>query len=139
MTYYPDDFELQELKGSAKLVTIGWLESGHSYKTGNVDCDIYKKLKFLMMDPWNPHTTWGNHTCSLCQFDGARGSTLLYVPYNGNVYVCPELIVHYIGCHNYLPPEYFINAINTCPDTHGQEYRNLLLANGGSVLISRNG
>jgi hypothetical protein len=100
------------------LIAVGWLEKNQSYQTGLVSLDFYNKLIDLLKDPFQPMVSAGLHECSVCQFQAEkRGQLNLFVPYNNKIYVCPELIVHYINAHHYLPPEIFISAAMECPDT----------------------
>lgn len=49
----------------------------------------------------------------------------------GFLYVCPELILHYIAVLWYLPPAEFCAAVMNCPPTRTMEYKRAYLANGG--------
>lgn len=51
------------------------------------------------------------------------------------IFVCPEVILHYIACHHYRPPDPFLAAIAACPDTNSMDYKKLLLASGGRKLL----
>ncbi|MBA4105156.1 MAG: hypothetical protein C0485_05310 [Pirellula sp.] len=77
----------------------------------------------------------GVHECEICQFHGeAVGSANLYIPFDGNIYVCPELITHYINAHLYSPPSIFCDAVLACPPMNSMGYKRLLLACNGQVL-----
>ncbi len=78
----------------------------------------------------------GFHKCELCQFEGeVAGGTNLFVPGDGVLFVCPELILHYINAHGYQPPQSFCDAVMACPDTRSSEYKRLFLDNGGRILM----
>jgi hypothetical protein len=117
------------------LLAVGWLEQGKSFPTGPIVVDVFKRLEALCTEPWQPFAACGVHECTLCQFNAASGSDNVFIPGAGVIYVCPELIVHYIGTHWYLPPEEFCEAVRRCPDQRTMEYKRLLLQNGGRNLI----
>jgi hypothetical protein len=78
----------------------------------------------------------GMHQCDLCRFTAeARGARNLFVPGDGVIFVCPELILHYVNAHGYAPHDEFCSAVLKCPDTRTMEYRRLLLASGGRCLL----
>ena len=117
------------------LLALGWLEEGHPYQIGSVAEPFYLRLKELFNDPWQPVICMGIHKCPFCQFDEACGTNNLFVPFDGDIFVAPELIQHYVSCHHYQPPDNFIGAIQECPDTNSMEYKRKLLKNGGSRLL----
>jgi hypothetical protein len=61
------------------------------------------------------------------------------IPGNGFLYICPQLIVHYMNAHGYLPPDDFCNAVLDCPEMRSVEYMKSVLANGGRKLLSEIG
>ena len=70
-----------------------------------------------------------------CQIS-SRSWRNLFVPYDGVIYVAPEGIKHYIACHQYRPPDVFVEAVVNCPPQKSAEYQQLLLECGGKVLFS---
>jgi len=77
----------------------------------------------------------GRHDCDLCQFEGeASGANNLFIPGNGFLYVCPELIVHYVNAHGYSSPAEFCEALLRCPAMRSLDYLKAILANGGRQL-----
>ena len=137
MTYYEDCSKCTyfSVEGMDNLLAIGWLEKEYPYEKGEVPRDFYRKLKKLFQRPWQPVAFCGPHFCSFCQFDQAGGTQNLFVPYDGNIYVAPSLIVHYIACHYYKPPDVFIEAVMACPPIKSIAYKKALLANGGRPLV----
>jgi hypothetical protein len=120
------------------LRAIGWLERGQPFTTGKADPSVYMKLRELFANAWQPFASAGIHECSLCQFHGeARGHANLLVPNGSLVYICPDLITHYINAHYYRPPDEFCDAVLKCPDTRSMDYKRLLLASGGRSLIQQ--
>lgn len=137
MTYF-DDLTVCDYFGAEyaqPLRAIGWLTKDKPFAIGKMDPDAFAKLKELMQAPWQPMVTLGVHECALCQFDAPCGNANLFVP-NGNVlFVCPELIVHYIATHHYRPPDEFITAVTNCPLTSTMLYKKLFLESGGRTLV----
>jgi hypothetical protein len=107
----PEGADIGSLAG---VLNIGWLGAGHAFDVGPTPWGFRWKLRKLARDVKNP--AWGYHECDLCE--GRRrkrlGNGEIHVTgSNGIMYVAPELIVHYIGKHKYLPPQTFIDAVLT--------------------------
>jgi hypothetical protein len=129
------------------LRAVGWLARGQEFCRGEVGQNFFTKLCQLLVAPWEPLATPGFHECDLCQFSGGpqllrcgdvvvtMGSSNLFVPGDGCIYVAPSLIAHYVDAHQYSPPEEFIRAVLRCPYTRTMEYKRLLLANGGRAFL----
>jgi hypothetical protein len=117
------------------LRSVGWLSRGRHFPTGTVDERVYPKLVELLLDPWQPAVATGPHPCDLCLYKPeARGVKNLFLPGNGCIFVCPELIVHYMNAHGYCPPQVFCDAVLACPAMRSMEYHKAVLANGGHHL-----
>lgn len=119
----------------AALVAVGWLGENSEFTRGPVSPDFFHKLKKLCVEPWQPVAVAGRHSCELCQFDAPGFSDNVFVPYQGQIFVAPVAIVHYIAAHHYLPPRIFIEAVVACPPTRSMEYKKALLSNGGRGLV----
>jgi hypothetical protein len=120
----------------AKLLTaVGWLENGKPLSIGKAPQDFYEKLCEISKNPWAFSFFCGMHECNLCQFEGKFGGNNIFIPHDGKIYVCPELITHYINKHHYLPPDRFIEAVLACPTMRSMEYLKKMLENGGRDLI----
>ncbi len=121
------------------LTAVGWLENGKTYQTNKIPKSIYEKLCEFNKNPWSFSAFMGFHQCDLCQFQfehqGEKGINNLFVPQSGKIYVCPELITHYINAHFYCPPREFLEAVFTCPPMRSMEYHKKMLENGGRELI----
>jgi len=138
MSYYPDlsVCDYFPLKHDGHLIAVGWLEKDSLYKKGNTPPEFYNKLKELLKNPFQVLSFAGIHECSLCLFESEKnGKENLFVPYNGNIYVCPELITHYLNAHFYCPPTEFINAVLECPNTRTMDYKRKLLQCNGNFLL----
>ena len=126
--------ECQVAAGS-KIRAVGWLSGEVAFATGSTSPEAFSRLKLLIEAPFQPVAAGGSHECDLCQFEGDRGSANLFVPGAGCLYVCPELIVHYISAHRYKPPAEFLDAVLACPDADSMPYKKAFLANGGRELL----
>ena len=108
---------------------IGWLDKAHLFTTGScTDAFLNKLRKFS--ERCNESTRamgWGVfagfHRCELCH--GSTGTHNFAVPANDLLYVAPELIVHYIDEHDYLPPDEFIAATLDAPLPGTKKYEKL--------------
>lgn len=110
------------------LRAVGWLERGRPFPTGAVDAAVYERLVELARDPWQPAIAMGFHRCDLCLYDGASGRRNLYVPGDGVLFVCPELIAHYMNAHGYRPPDEFCAAVLACPPMRSMPYFKAVLS-----------
>ena len=119
------------------LIAVGWLEPGFDYLTGHVEREVYERLLELSRAMWQPYTYAGVQECGLCQFDGFQCCRNIFVPGDGATYASPQAIVHYIGCHHYLPPEAFIKAVLAMPAPDSPEYFRALRANGWPSAIAQ--
>jgi hypothetical protein len=117
------------------LTAVGWLENEKPFATGKVPIDFFEKLSELQKNPWTFAFFCGFHECSICQFKGKSGIKNIFIPHNKKIYVCPELITHYINNHFYLPPDEFIEAVLNCPPQKSMEYLKKMLENGGRDLV----
>ena len=118
------------------LTAIGWLGRYSRFKRGYVSTDVLDQLQRLIAHSYQPMIFVGIHTCELCGSDGPAGAANLFVPTGDRIFVCPELIVHYITSHGYRPPDVFQDAVLRCPDPRGAEYRELFISSGGQILLS---
>jgi hypothetical protein len=126
-TYFPAD---------VPLVAVGWLDFQRPFATGTTDRTVYLALIGLLKNPWQPMVSAGFHECNLCQFEAeARGVANLFVPADGKIFVCPELIVHYINAHGYKPPENFCAAVLSCPPMRSMQYLKAISSQGGARMI----
>ena len=104
------------------LRAVGWLEGGKPYAQGNVDTQFLHKLTELLKDAWEPVCFMGIHHCSLSPCTDEMGSANLFIPGERFLFVCPELIFHYIQGHQYAPPMEFCKAVLACPSMNSPAY-----------------
>jgi hypothetical protein len=128
------DLEPRTYFGVDSVVAVGWLEQGRPFATGPVAKEVYARLVELLKNPWEPCSSGGSHHCDLCLYEGATGSKNLFVPGDGIVFVCPELITHYMNAHAYRPPEPFCRAVLSCPPIGSHDYMKALLLNNRSLM-----
>jgi len=133
------------------LLAVGWLEQGRAFPVGEVDHKVYAALKKYLVNPWQPTMFLGFHSCDLvtdppiCRVTAphvydvteppTHGSRNLFVPGAGVIYVCPELITHYMNVHSYKPPDVFCNAVLSCPKMKSRRYMRAILNNGGRSML----
>ena len=117
------------------ILAVGWIDKGSEFATGPTPPEVFARLQTFASRPWQPFVTAGIHECNLCQFQGEKSGTVnLFIPCAGKIYVCPELITHYINAHYYSPPAEFCAAVLACPPMDSMEYKRLLIACNGRVL-----
>jgi hypothetical protein len=51
----------------------------------------------------------------------AHGNGEILIPYLGKIYCAPDMVIHYIESHDYLPPSDFLNAVINCPEMLSQK------------------
>ncbi len=117
---------------SGDVYYIGWLDPSHSFDTGEVPPGFLKKLVNLR-DHLHACQARGYQDCLFCSYHEIRphrtglpyysfseveeliflGSAEIWVPDAtfSVVYAAPDLILHYIADHHYLPPWQFIEAV----------------------------
>lgn len=116
------------------LTSVGWLEMGEHFTRGEIEQETFRAIQELLVGPWQPMLFMGHHQCSICQFDGPSGVQNLFIPHEGQIFVCPELILHHFSAHHYQPPEIYLKAVLDCPPTRSMEFKKRLLACGGRPL-----
>lgn len=141
MVWYEDlnDCDYFGKEHAKTLTAIGWLENGKEFSADKIPKNVYEKLCELRKNPWGFAVFRGFHECDLCQFQfefqSERGSSNIFIPHKGKIYVCPDLITHYINTHFYCPPREFIEAVYLCPPMRSMEYLKKMLENGGRELV----
>ena len=117
------------------ILAVGWLETIGSFATGPTPTEVFERLSAFIRDPWQPFVAMGKHGCTLCQHTSEQqGSANPFIPCRSKIYVCPELITHYINAHYYQPPSVFCDAVLACPPMKSMEYKRALVACKGQVL-----
>ncbi|MEV7523642.1 hypothetical protein [Streptomyces sp. NPDC091371] len=124
MVYYPDlatyDYNFYEPPGG---LTIGWLEGGREFPVGESSDEFMADL--LDLGAFLDHKSRGFHNCRLCPVKtdpivtsprtGKRyplgHAEIRATGPDGSLYVAPNLIIHYVQEHGYLPPAAFVEAV----------------------------
>lgn len=125
-----------------RLLAVGWLDRSHAFPKGTVARSFFETLSKTIAEAWQPFASAGRHPCEFCVFTGGPvelrvggvsvplGTSNVFVPGEGVVYVAPSLIVHYIDAHEYVPPEEFQRAVETCPPMRSMPYLKALREHG---------
>ncbi|TKW62509.1 MAG: hypothetical protein DI616_20515 [Paracoccus denitrificans] len=118
MTAYDDmtEYRYKKSEGEVTSKNIGWLGRDSRFRTGIAPIDFVQRLEVLSCIRFN--ATRGISDCPLC---GERpiknssgqvlGSAEIKVPSDQERYSSPNLILHFVVRHNYLPPENYISAV----------------------------
>lgn len=132
MPYYQDltPYEYMRLEGFPPGLNVGWLSIDHPFKNGIVPAETIAKFKALDARG-RMFLAAGHHACEFCphlanrhpahsfEYEGETfflGSAEIWVTSSAGIcYVAPNLIIHYIEAHQYLPPEEFIQAVLQMP------------------------
>lgn len=112
---------------ATKEVNIGWLDPAHEYRRGAVSPEVLERLAWLCAYG-RVNLTRGIHSCGFCPpdaykndaecyliVDGGRelhglGSSEIRVPGVEAIFAAPNLILHYMLHHDYLPPRDFVTS-----------------------------
>lgn len=125
MAYYPDLHNKSMLGDGERLRTVGWLHPDYAFTQGDISDNMFRAvLEHHVSTAFEPFFFLGWHDCEFC--DASKGYTNLIIPTVDAVYVAPEMIVHYIDEHGYLPPTEFIKAVVDCPAQDSPEYMALM-------------
>jgi hypothetical protein len=122
------------------VVNVGWLDAEHPFPTGLVPPEVLARLSDQARV--RVRQTRGYHFCELCVRDlgggshvqsldsGARNDLYESLPRESAefrirgidvVYAAPQLVLHYIAAHQYLPPAEFCHAAMTsAPGAEGR-------------------
>jgi len=125
-----------------RLVAVGWLIPGREYQKGDVKEEFFSALVTMLKKPWQPFVAAGHEPCRFCRFSNGPtkfrymdaeisiGSTNLFVPDSGRVFVAPSMIAHYIDSHEYQPPLEFQAAVLRSRNLTLVEYLKKMKENG---------
>ena len=126
--YFPDltHYVYGQTFPEPHILNVGWLSKGHPYQQGLSPDWLVGRLRNRLAQPVNLYR--GKHACEFCPeppkkmlpggietFDYPEetvGNGEIRVrALDGKIYVAPALICHYIACHDYRPPQVFIEAV----------------------------
>lgn len=104
---YYNDLEIEHRVFGVELIKIAWLDNTNVFNVGSCPQSFIDKLK-----TFKPNiASHGYHDCPFC--DEAKSSCryTFQIPGTLKYYDTPDMIIHYIEKHNYLPPQEFIDFI----------------------------
>jgi len=120
MTYYEDLSQTTMVAAGPHVRAVGWLDNKHDFPTGTVPAEFIRTLRRITDYAYGA-VFFGYHTCDICRnFNAGRN---IFVPARGKLYVAPEMVLHYITAHRYLPPRQFIDAVMDAPIPGTRAYR----------------
>jgi hypothetical protein len=127
--YYPDNsIYCYKVYKNPNLKRIGWLDVAKPYAYGRAQPeieDILWEYCKTTLNEWR-----GHHSCTLCPSSSSRNILVLerngervelgsdeivVLGLEGKVFICPNLIFHYVRDHGYSPPYDFLAAVAKSP------------------------
>ena len=139
MAFYCDGTLYQYLSNPRPqgALNIGWLDNNHQFATGIIDVCLVNNLKSFLGHRVN--RTRGYHYCDFCGVNSisttvfnnnliklGSGELRIVSWSSGAIYAAPDMIIHYIESHHYLPCDDFISAIQHDLNYHFKEYVDLI-------------
>ena len=116
---FPDLGEETQIASAPFVRAVGWLTLREPFPTGSLPPRVTARLNGFAQS-WTDSVDalgWpvaaGAHCCDLCGRFHASGN--FGVPGGELLYVCPEMVAHYVTHHGYRPPEAFVDALLACP------------------------
>jgi hypothetical protein len=124
--YYPDltPYSYLNREPDPNLLMIGWLDAEHDFPKGKTSENVLQKVLALCFRPVNP--TRGIHPSPFLprspsgysvEYKGKRmglGSAEIRVQGKSEkFYAAPNLIYHYMKDCDYLPPQEFLDALES--------------------------
>jgi hypothetical protein len=105
-----------------EIYNIGWLENS-DFPKGDFNLNLLNKIKTILFAN-RVNLSRGISYCKICKTrehiyinykdkQELLGISEFWIPNKNysNILVAPDLIIHYIEIHNYLPPEDFIDNV----------------------------
>jgi len=126
MTWFPDMFRESMIAAGDHVRAVGWLHPDHPYSRGTESAEFVARLKeFARLASRSTEALYwgicmGFHTCEFCE--KTHGHRNFGVPAGDVLFVAPEMVVHYIEQHEYVPPAEFVAAVMASPLPDTAEY-----------------
>src|ERR1043166_4385868 len=119
MVYFADLTEYNYLPydSESPAYNIGWLDPAHEFQRWRAPTEFCQLLLYLTITA-NVHPTRGWHSFEFCavERDGGDDRRSSYeirvVGEDGQVFLAPALIHHYVVAHGYRPPDVFVEAVH---------------------------
>jgi hypothetical protein len=128
MTYFEDesDYSFIETDEGGPALNMGWLSAGRPYSSGSISQELVRVLARLCRNGVN--RTRGLHRCEFCSVgdsgwgpptsasdeDGefiVGGAEIRVTSKSGTTYAAPDMIIHYVTDHGYMPSREFLAAL----------------------------
>ncbi|MBF5044521.1 hypothetical protein FGE12_19135 [Aggregicoccus sp. 17bor-14] len=106
-----------------RVLNVGWLSAAHSFPVGEPPSGFAERLRRCVVE-CSVNRMRGVHACELCGDPMARqsvvidsrevwlGSSEVWLPApGGGALAAPDLVIHYVEAHDYLPPAVFVDAV----------------------------
>jgi hypothetical protein len=120
MPYYADltpykywDLTRHNVQPAHAVLNVGWLAKDQPFDTGPQALGLVDALLALP----KVMQTRGWQMCPFCA--GASGSAEIWVEGPDVTFAAPSLLPHYIGVHQYRPPDAFVAAALKLGESHG--------------------
>ncbi|GHC68244.1 hypothetical protein GCM10007100_40360 [Roseibacillus persicicus] len=97
-----------ELPEQFEAKAIGWLGKEVPL-SGEIGADCIDAIRFLHSECRISSGQLGYHTCGICNRYQDRGE--VHLKMEGQDYLLPRMILHYIDEHKYLPPIEFLDGL----------------------------
>jgi hypothetical protein len=128
MTYITDgeEYTYRSLPEGVQGVAVGWLDDSHGFSTGQPDTGFVEALadacraqlraitRGWMVGTicWSAGHSAYPTTALIGGEERALGSAEIWVVREDGVWLCaPNMILHYVTAHSYLPPADFVSAL----------------------------
>jgi hypothetical protein len=124
--YFRDLGTATQIATGEYVRAVGWLAQSVTYPRGTSDQRVVERIETCarLWEKSNVALGWpllcGPHACELCGAFWAAGN--FGVPGDGVLYVCPQMIAHYVRAHEYQPPLEFVDAVLVAPLAGTPEY-----------------
>ncbi|MBI2920359.1 MAG: hypothetical protein HYY18_04670 [Planctomycetes bacterium] len=126
VTWYPELGTRTMVAAGEHVRAVGWLAAGQPYTRGAASPEFVAALRQFVAG-WRVSGNClglplaaGPHACEFCGQFLAAGN--FGVPSGEVLYVAPEMVLHYVQVHEYLPPSEFISAVLGSPVPGTPEY-----------------
>ena len=116
-------------KPLAGVLNVGWLDDRYPFTRGTPPVGFAAALSSWLLHA-KANQMRGFQLCRFCRFEGSQleryrqieimvegqkiylGSAEVWIPSSsGAIFAAPNLILHYVEAHQYLPPTSFIEAV----------------------------